>query len=223
MEEFIFYQYLKHRKENPLQLYKAIKTLPLGMIVAWMISLVAAIVGFVLLYIPQTNAYSWIPIVVELLACVVTYFWGEWYQVKFSETHIENYRNKHMELYEWLKRIGVQTQEQVLTLKDRATERVKAFEAKQQRNGERVDKWMHAIIIPTVLAVLAWALNQTQELSGAVSAAVTVLLLAGSICGLVALIRNAISIYAKYKVTKWQEFSHILQAVYDTEFVFKKD
>ena len=90
MEWILYYSYRKFRKDNLESIPRRLLRLPVPAIILLCISTIA---GFVFAFIPAIKIFTWIPVGIQLICCVVLYFYTEVYQVKVSYESLADYRS----------------------------------------------------------------------------------------------------------------------------------
>lgn len=84
MEWFLYYSYQKFRKDNLESIPRRLLRLPAIAITLFGLLCISTIAGLAFAFIPAMKMFMWIPIVLELICCIVLYFYTENYQVKVS-------------------------------------------------------------------------------------------------------------------------------------------
>ena len=124
----------------------------------------------------------------------------KWFQKDFLFDQEKNDEKISSEIFEVKKRLDLYLQNQ--------------SEATDKRNG-RIDKWIQALAIPFVLAIITSVLEKSDQTVMAITEIFTILLVLAIFIGGIWVIYSVFKLYTKQKIEQMKYFSEDLQGALD--------
>ncbi len=219
MDEYIFYCYMKYQKDNNPDIIKRLKVLPKHILIMMIVAVVAFVVSLVALFVGN-EMISLLCIFIMSIFSFLLYWSVDNYQIKKSEKVIERYKTICSELEEWLKTLGIETNEDIQLLYNRLTERISKQKETQEKSNNRVEKWIQILAIPLLLCIISEIIKSDVDISVAITN-VFVAILIGALVFLVLYVCQIIKWFPiKRKIVQMQYFADDLRAILDCKQLF---
>lgn len=171
-----------------------------------------------LAFIPAMKMFMWIPIVLELICCIVLYFYTENYQVKVSYEKLEDYKTYCEDIYRWLQSCSLSTREEIQEIRRRLLAHIEKVEADRKYKKESTDRWLQVLVIPVILAVLSAFINQQTGYVQAMNYAFFLIFIFLVIYSMIWGVRRVRYFFSGSNLEQIQCFANDLQGVLDTQF-----
>lgn len=222
MDEYIFYCYMKYQKDNNPDIIKRLKVLPKHILIMMIVAVVAFVVSLVALFVGNEMISS-LCIFIMAIFSFLLYWRVDNYQIKKSEKVIDRYKTICSELEEWLKTLGIETNEDIQLLYNRLTERISKQKETREKSNNRVDKWIQVLAIPLLLCIISEIIKSDVDISIAITN-VFVAILIGALVFLGVYVCQIIKWFPiKRKIVQMQYFADDLRAILDCKQLFGSD
>ena len=218
MEWFLYYSYQKFRKDNLESIPRRLLRLPAIAITLFGLLCISTIAGLAFAFIPAMKMFMWIPIVLELICCIVLYFYTENYQVKVSYEKLEDYKTYCEVIYRWLQSCSLSTREEIQEIRRRLLAHIEKVEADRKYKKESTDRWLQVLVIPVILAVLSAFINQQTGYVQAMNYAFFLIFIFLVIYSMIWGVRRVRYFFSGSNLEQIQCFANDLQGVLDTQF-----
>ena len=224
MEMFLFYSYLKYRKDSQKKsdAFKKILKLPKFAICTLIALILSALAGGVFAFLFQGSYIVYIPLSIEFVSALIMYFYISRDQIKMSDENIANYKDRCVKNFDWLKSNSVSEKKQIQEYHSRLVIRIEKSEKANSDRKRRVDRWMQVILVPVFLSVFSSVIQDQVELQVVVGLTLTVALLLVIVYVLVLGIFGMAQMFANMELNKIQMFADDLQGILDTQFNIEK-
>lgn len=237
MEKHLFNLYLKHIKDT-YGSTKKITKLPKKLIVllfAIMCTFVAAIVCLAIMKGQAGNLLtifaiaSVLLIVISLVLCFVLFSATEKHEIQTSAQTMKEYWEYCYSIRDWFEKTFVVEKASKENI-DENIQEVKArldsyldtqLESANKRN-DRIDKWIQALAIPFVLALITGVLEYNSDMIEAVSTIFSIVVIFAYIIGGIWIVWNIKKLFNKHKIEQLKYFSEDLQGALDSVKYYNK-
>lgn len=216
MDRYLFYMYLKYLKDNKLTFWYELWKQPKMAIVLFAIVIISGISLLVFIFI---NKYLiLISIIVEIVSCVILYFYTENYRITCSKNKTEEYRKYCKDIKRWLNGCGIRDKEAVEVLHSRVIESIEQLKSLDKESQERTDKWLQALIIPVVLAIITTVISNVSDIAVMFNNTLIIIICFVSIYCIFTSTQKISSFPQKRMLEQLNCFASDLQGVLDTQF-----
>lgn len=201
MESILFDGYRKYQKEQKDNFIKAIFKLPVWVQIFLAMIVLCLVYSVLVLFVPCLRVVYGYCLAVEVLTCVVLYFYTENFQIKTSDSRLFVYQEYCEKIKHWLDSVGVNvTPENITEIMTRTNKRIDMLEKKRKERRDRIDRWIQILIIPILLAIFSAIIKEQTDLSLLLVYAVTMIVAIASM-GLAFLnIYNILDFFQKRKL-----------------------
>lgn len=165
MDEILLNCYLKYKKEQDELLWKKIiKNGTFRLVAIIMAFIIICAVGAVVIsLIESIRIWSWIPLALEVICCVILYILTEQYEIKNSSDNMEKYISNCHKLEAWLQKNQISSDEAIQLLHKRLTDQIDEIKAECKIKRERREKWLQTLMLPVMLSIISVAIaNRTN-------------------------------------------------------------
>ena len=218
MEWILYYNYRKFQKDYLGSISERLLRFPVPAVILLCLLCVNTIAVLIFALIPAIKIFTWIPVGIELICCVVLYFYTERDQVKMSYENLEDYRIYCNDIYKWLQSCSFSTKEEIQEIRRRLLTHIEKAQTDSKYKKESMDKWLQVLVIPVILVILSTLINQetdfVQAMNYASSSILIFLVVYGEIWG----VRRVRYFLSECKLQQVQWFAEDLQGVLDTQF-----
>lgn len=106
---------------------------------------------------------------------------------------------------------------EIETIKNRVDDYIQELNDDAEKRANRMDKWIQALAIPFILAIITAVIDKNDDISKAVAIIVSIILVSVVLFGIVWLSDNFKSLLRKQKIEQLKLFSEDLQGIIDAE------
>lgn len=219
MEDILFDGYRKHLKATQDNVFQAFFKMPCGGKFLLTAIIVCMLASIVFLVFTKWIWVSLISLVVDIILCIVSYFYVESYQIKTSDIRVVDYKEYCAGIKKWLESSDVElTKSNLSELRKRVLASWASKENARKRGIERVEKWIQALLIPLLLAVFAEIIDGQTDVSTLISSLLILIIAIGIVCATAINFYNIVSFFQKRKLEQMRKFANDIQGVLDTQF-----
>ena len=225
MERYLFYMYLEYLKENKLTFWPKLWKQPKIAIILMLVVVLSWLASFVISFFKTTQYWSIVTLAMEIISCVILYFYTEHYMIACSKKRTNEYCDYCKKIKNWLNSCNVNDEEKIKVLLGRVNESMKEIEIIEQKSQDRIEKWLQALVIPIVLAIITTILGSNSDMNGMITGISTVIILFISVYMIYIAVSKIVSFPNKRMHEQLKCFSSDLQGVLDTQFpdsIFKQ-
>lgn len=216
METYMFYNYLKWKKESKNDTFNKFLKFPLLSKIAIILMITSGLLSFIMLFFSEI--ISFIFIIIELALGVINFIHSEKMHIDNSPQKFQNFKNYCKELRIWLESFEFLQEEQISIMQKRINNIVAEAKAKSKSRKESAEKWLQILIIPIILAVANSIINSQTDLNDIISNIVSLLIIFLCIYSIAISFVSVFSFIDNWQISKYEKFSNDLQSVLDIEF-----
>lgn len=230
MEKHLFNLYLKHIKDT-YSSAKKITKLPKKLIALLFTTIgifVAAIVCLVIMPTQTGNLQTVFAIAsillvsISLILCFILFSANEKYEIETSEQTMKEYWQYCYDIREWFEKTFVEEKtskenidKNIQEVKDRLDSYLDAQLESANKRNDRIDKWIQALAIPFVLALITGVLEYNNDMIEAVSTIFSIVVIFAYIISGILIAWNSKKLFTKHRVEQLKYFSEDLQGALD--------
>jgi predicted PurR-regulated permease PerM len=231
MEKRLFNLYLKYIEECCPSVWKMFTQIP-SKLKKYMCRMIMCYLGSVigLLVLDLLNeCWSKIDIVIIIVFLSLCVFFEvrlfiatEKYEIEISDKTMQEYWNYCYEIRRWfskdfvtLKQTGDEIDENLKEVKKRIDIYLENQAKKNEHINTRIDKWVQALAIPFVLAVITASLDKNDTITIAISEIFAIILVFFAFFGGAWIIYSIVRLFKKQKYEQMKSFSEDLQGALD--------
>lgn len=216
MENYILYSYLKWHKDNKKSTIKEVLKLPIVAKILLLILVLSLVIGSIMAF--MNNEYTWIPILIETITCIISYFYTERFQIKNSMDNYEKYKKYCLDLYGWLNTFSIRTKDDIFEIKKRIELNYQQMQSDIEKKRQRIDKWMQILIIPIVLAIVNNLIDKQTDINKLLEYITSLVFLVAVAYVSIYSIITIINIFTQQRIKQFQNLADDLQGVIDIKF-----
>lgn len=216
METFIFYNYLKWKKDTKNDTINKIIKMPTIPKLLIILLISSGILSIVTLFVSQK--LSSIFIIIEVLSGIISFINSEKMFIDNSPQKYQDFKEYCKNLRNWLKSFDIKSEEQISTLKNRINHTVIEAKEKSKIKKENAEKWLQVLLIPIILAVANNIINTQTEMNKVIAYIFSIMIVFLSIYTTTIALVSATSIFDNWQISKYERFYNELQSVLDIEF-----
>lgn len=216
METFIFYNYLKWKKDTKNDTINKIIKMPTIPKLLIILLISGGILSIVTLFVSQK--LSSIFIIIEVLSGIISFINSEKMFIDNSPQKYQDFKEYCKNLRNWLKSFDIKSEEQISTLKNRINHTVIEAKEKSKIKKENAEKWLQVLLIPIILAVANNIINTQTEMNKVIAYIFSIMIVFLSIYTTTIALVSATSIFDNWQISKYERFYNELQSVLDIEF-----
>lgn len=216
METFIFYNYLKWKKDTKNDTINKIIKMPTIPKLLIILLISSGILSIVTLFVSQK--LSSIFIIIEVLSGIISFINSEKMFIDNSPQKYQDFKEYCKKLRNWLKNFDIKSEEQISTLKNRINHTVIEAKEKSKIKKENAEKWLQVLLIPIILAVANNIINTQTETNKVIAYIFSIMIVFLSIYTTTIALVSATSIFDNWQISKYERFYNELQSVLDIEF-----
>lgn len=216
MEMQLFYCYLKYQKDQKDSTLRKITRLTPIVIILLFLLIATTIISFI--FTLRSSKCAFVPLSIELLLSLVTYFYSEHIQVKMSSVNLSAYKDRCRKNYEWLKEQEVVGQKEIQMYKDRITSSIENTQCKIDKSIDRIEKWLQILVIPIALAIFSYVLEERTDIQTVLAYAMTIVVIIVVIYPALLGLNRVKAFFELREIRKMKLFERDLQGVLDTQF-----
>lgn len=231
--------YIKHMEEMDKKLWKRITSLPRKIIVQMLIAL--SCITLTILSSALTNVdvkisndpelWSIICTIVYVLSAIIAVLFcaisqisiGK-YEIEISTKTIDEYwtycyttKNWIVDLFGLKDTSEMSVVKEIGTIKDRVDAYRKELIDDAEKRANRMDKWVQALAVPFVLAIITAVIDKNDDIGKAVAVILAIVIIGIVLFGIVWLSNNFKSLLRKQKDEQLKLLSEDLQGIIDAE------
>lgn len=230
MEKRLFNLYLKYIKDT-YGSAKKITKLPTKLKVILFTAITTFLFAIICLALMKAQEGSWLTIFaiasvlfigISLILCFVLFFASEQHEIETSKQTMKEYWEYCYGIREWFaenfiakddakENIDENIQETKSRLDKYLNSRIKNI----NKRNERIDKWIQALAIPFVLAIITGVLERDSSVVEAVSAIFAIIVIFAYIISGIWIGWNVIKLFTKHRTEQLKYFSEDLQGALD--------
>ena len=220
MENQLLNCYLKYQKDRNKSVVKAIRKLPMYILILLILALLCLVATLVSVFVPGMGKWFYVFTLAEAIISFVLYLVQERWEVKYSRERYTNYKQYARNLYKWLLEYSITTKEEIELIKSRLTDDLERQDELKRQQNERADKWMQTLVVPLVLAIITSFISNQPNIENAIGITVALLAIFGFVYAFIWIIRSVAGILNNRKRNNIKCFIDDLQSVIDVMFVF---
>ncbi len=218
MDNYLFYMYLKYLKDNKLTFWSKLLKQPPVAIILFVIIIISGISSIILSFININYYFILGSILLEIISCAVLYFYTENYRITCSERKAEDYKEYCKKIRIWLNSCGIIDREVVEVLHSRVIENIEQLKSLDKESLERTDKWLQALIIPIVLAIITTSISNVSDIAVIFKNTLIIIICFVSVYCIFIAVQKISNFPNKRMIEKLNCFASDLQGVLDTQF-----
>lgn len=211
METYLFYAYLKYAKKNELTFLPKLFSLPRWAIVFFVLTIIACLGGAIFTLI-GSYILSLLSLALEIIFGAIFYYLYEKYQVNYSDYEYENYKEHCLTLMNWLKEFEVEIDD-IRDIYDSIGNKIEQLKAEEDKANSSVERWLNALIIPTIIAIIAGVIDKQDDIANMITYPITIVILFAVAYGLISVVRKMIHFPEKRKIEQMECFSNDLRGI----------
>lgn len=220
MEYQLLNGYLKYQKDRNKSVVKAIRKLPIHVLVLLILALLCLAATLVSIFVVRMSKWFYVFTLAEAIISFVLYLVQERWEIKYSRERYTNYKQYAHDLYKWLSEYSITTKEEVESIKSRLTDNLEKQDELKRQQNERVDKWMQTLVVPLVLAIITAFISNQSNVETAIGITVASLAIFGFVYAFIWIIRSVAGILNNRKRNNVKCLIDDLQSVIDVMFIF---
>ena len=231
MEKRLFYLYLKYVEKNHKPIWKHLGKIStrlkwlLGLMIVFYVAAICMLVSIKYLNDSWSLVAAGLSVAFVGLCILfgVLLFWKtEKYEIDISDQTMKDYWDYCKSIREWFQRDFLVSEQKkhnidanLLEVKKRVDDYVSKKEQGADKKNERIDKWVQALAIPFVLAIITSVLEKNEQTVNAISEILTILMVLSVIIGVIWVISSISRLFKKQKLEQMRCFSEDLQGAID--------
>lgn len=231
--------YVKHIKEMDTEIWKRITLLPKNIIAVMMVALICFTLTILSAILANAdveifnNAETWgiactityiISAIVSVFFCAIAQIEISKYEIEISDSSMNEYwafcnntKKWIVELFNFDDSDKKRVIKEIEIIKKRVDDYIQELNDDAEKRANRMDKWIQALAIPFILAIITAVIDKNDDISKAVAIIVSIILVGVVLFGIVWLSNNFKSLLRKQKIEQLKLFSEDLQGIIDTE------
>lgn len=232
MEKRLFNLYLKYIEESCPSVWKQLGKIP-KKLMAYLSCMVGFyVVSVIFLLIAQYfsgilsvifTGFIIVSVILSIVFGCLLFFETEKYEIDVSDKTMEEYWGYCYRIRKWFQKDFLFNKEindekisaEIFEVKKRLDSYLQnQSETTDKRNG-RIDKWIQALAIPFVLAIITSVLEKSDQTVMAITEIFTILLVLAILIGIIWVINSASKLFKKQKIEQMKSFSEDLQGALD--------
>ncbi len=233
MEKRLFNLYLKYIEERCPSVWKHLKKIPRNIKFHMVSMIICYALAIIFLSISKHLNDTWLLIVsvgsiIFLILCVIfglfLFFSTEKYEIAVSDKTMNEYWQYCFEIRKWFSNnfvVGNSSKEDIdndiLEVKKRIDLFLSEQTYKNENKNSRIDKWVQALAIPFVLAIITAILNKRETIILAISEILAILLVFVALFGVIWTIYSVRKVFKRQKFEQMKHFSEDLQGALDCQ------
>lgn len=224
MDNYLFYMYLKYLKDSKLTFWPKLLKQPPVTIILLVIIIISGMASIILSFVGINYYFMLGSILLEIISCAILYFYTENYKITCSESKAEDYKKYCKDIKIWLNSCGIRDRESVEVLHSRVIESIERIKSLDKESQERTDKWLQALIIPILLAIITTSISNVSDISVMFKNMLIIIIGFVSVYCIFIALQKISNFPNKRMMEKLNCFASDLQGVLDTQFsdsVFK--
>lgn len=236
--------YIKHVKETDKEIWKRITSLPKNIITEMIVALVCLTLTILSVVFVNAeikifnNTEIWgtactityiISAIVAVFFCAIAQIAIGKYEIEISDSSMNEYWTFCNQTKKWIVELfnfdasnKTDVIKEIETIKNRVDTYRQELNDDAEKRANRMDKWIQALAIPFVLAIITAVIDKNDDISKAVAIIVSIILVGVVLFGIVWLSNNFKSLLRKQKIEQLKLFSEDLQGIIDAEHYCKQ-
>ena len=231
MEKRLLYLYLKNLKKQNESAWKKVIKLPKGIRAQLLTSLFLLIVAIVFIILSSVEviavdywknicviAYTLLT-TVSLILCFTSMSSIGKYEIFISDDSMNDFWIRCKENKKWIMKELSLTNNNVETEVDSIKQRIEAYRndiiAESDKKAERTDKWLQALAVPFVLAIITAIIDKNDNMINAISIVFAILIICFGFYGVFLLVNNVLNLFRRQKTEQLKLFIDELQGIID--------
>lgn len=220
MEQILYKNYLKYLKDNKTPLYKALLSIPKCAAVLLVALVLLCATSLMFLCVEKLRQYFIIPLAIEIVFSIVSYFYSEHYEINNSEIYMNNYKEHCSDIYAWLQDISISvTKDSIIEIKRRIDVKLEKMEKTKEKNRNTIERIIQVIIIPFVLAMFAALIKNESDANVIVAYGVYFIFFPIALLITLFGLFEVFNMVNKNEFNRLKNFSDDLQGILDTQYV----
>lgn len=231
--------YVKHIKETDTEIWKRITSLPKNIITVMMVALICFTLTILSAILANADVEIFNNTEIWGMACTITYVISAIvavffcaiaqiaigkYEIEISDSSMNEYWTFCNETKKWIAELfhfdnsnNTNIINEIETIKNRVDTYRQELNDDAEKRANRMDKWIQALAIPFILAIITAVIDKNDDISKAVAIIVSIILVGVVLFGIVWLSNNFKSLLRKQKIEQLRLFSEDLQGIIDAE------
>lgn len=236
--------YIKHVKETDKEIWKRIISLPKNIIADMIVALNFLILTILSVVLANAdveifnNTEIWgvactityvISAIISVFFCAIAQIAISKYEIEISDSSMNEYwafcnntKKWIVELFHFDDSDKTNVIKEIETIKNRVDAYIQELNDDAEKRANRMDKWIQALAIPFILAIITAVIDKNDDISKAVAIIVSIILVGVVLFGIVWLSNNFKSLLRKQKIEQLKLFSEDLQGIIDAEYYCKQ-
>lgn len=236
--------YVKRIKETDKEIWKRITSLPKNIIAEMIVALICLTITILAVVLVNAkveifnNAEIWsractiiyvVFAIVAVFFCAIAQIAIGKYEIEISDSSMNEYWDFCNETKRWLVELfhfddndKTDVIKEIEAIKNRVDAYRQELNDDAEKRANRMDKWIQALAIPFVLAIITAVIDKNDDISKAVAIIVSIILVGVVLFGIVWLSNNFKSLLRKQKIEQLKLFSEDLQGIIDAEHYCKQ-
>ena len=236
--------YIKHVKETDKEIWKRIISLPKNIIADMIVALIFLILTILSVVLANAdveifnNTEIWgvactityvISAIISVFFCAIAQIAISKYEIEISDSSMNEYWAFCNNTKKWIVEVfhfddsdKTNVIKEIETIKNRVDAYIQELNDDAEKRANRMDKWIQALAIPFILAIITAVIDKNDDISKAVAIIVSIILVGVVLFGIVWLSNNFKSLLRKQKIEQLKLFSEDLQGIIDAEYYCKQ-
>ena len=217
METYIFYKYLKLKKELKNDEYNKIVIISLLTKILIILLILSGVLSLITIFFSEK--ISFVFIMIEMILGIILFIYSEKMFIDNSPQKYQDYKKYCKLLRIWLEGFELNKKEQISTIQKRIDNIVVEAKAKAKSKKESAEKWLQILLIPIILAIANSIINSQTDLNIVIKNIVSLLIIFLAIYYIAICFVSIFIFFDNWQISKYEKFSNDLQSVLDVEYM----
>lgn len=220
MFNLFFRLYQKYKKDNSMDVWKRLTSLPKHIILLFAILIASVVVSFVLQSKVENKIICFIPITFELISTIVLGFTSENYFIDNSPQDIDDYTNDCISMYKKIFEKRIKSKDQLHIFLDRANNEVNKLQAIIDEKQNELKQLNQILIIPIILIILKALWDSTLNIAVLLDVALSIIIVYLAVYAIIVVAIKAMNFDIVRREKLLQSFADDLQGIIDVIITF---
>lgn len=216
METYIFYNYLKWRKDSKNTTINKLLKMPILPKLLIISLITSGIISLIALFFSEKISFAFI--IIEVILGIISLFYSEKLFIDNSNQKYQDYKLYCNDLSTWLQSFDIIKKEQIAILQKRIDIIVSESKTKSVSRRETAEKWLQVLLIPIILAIANNIINSQTDLNKVIAYIISIMIIFLSIYSTTLAFVSVFSLLDNWQISKYKQFSNDLQSVIDIKF-----
>lgn len=215
MEDLLFSCYMNKMKELNGGIWFRFKRLP----VLLKISLVFMLIDIVFLVVTAIwfEKFIWIPCFIEIAIAFLTFFSGDFYQIKDSKAKFKDHIEICNELKDYYDELGITSTEYLADIKSRMVNKLKIIDENCEKNKQILSQLTQALVVPAILALFGAVISGKENAQFALTVGLVLFIVILFFIFLIFVVVFANNLANRICAADYQRFINSLQTIIDID------